>query len=65
VSATGKLRLCLFAEGGHDLRPFFQSPDSADRLKEELANLLLRKAPSHLLHEGKSGDLSGFSEIGG
>lgn len=65
VSATGKLRLCLFAEGGHDLRPFFESPASAARLKEELASLLQRKAPTHFLHEEKSGDLSGFSEIGG
>lgn len=65
VSSTGALRLCLFGEGNHDLRPWIQTPEGARGLPERLATLLRLKAPSHRLNEGISGDLSGFSVIGG
>lgn len=65
VSSTGALRLCLFGDGNHDLREFFQSPEKARGLPERLANLLQLKAPSHRLLEGDTGNLGGFSEIGG
>ena len=65
VSSTGALRLCLFGEGNHDLRGFFQSPEKARELPSRLARLLELKAPSHRLLEGETGNLGGFSEIGG
>ncbi len=65
VSSTGALRLCLFGEGNHDLREFLQSPEKALALPERLASLLKLKAPSHRLLEGETGNLGGFSEIGG
>lgn len=65
VSSTGALRLCLFGEGHHDLREFFQSSDRARELPLHLARLLRLKAPAHRLLEGETGILGGFSEIGG
>ncbi len=65
ISSTGALRLCLFGDGNHDLREFFQSPEKARELPRQLAHLLRLKAPSHRLQEGDTGILGGFSEIGG
>jgi len=63
VSATGKLHLCLFGQGGHDLRPWLQGDTEA--LARHVSGLLAMKAPSHDLLNGNSGATPHLASIGG
>ncbi len=65
VSASGKLHLCLFGDGGIDLRPLLQSDDQQDALINRIRALTATKAPAHLLREGNSGATPHFASIGG
>jgi cyclic pyranopterin phosphate synthase len=65
VNSLGALRLCLFAEGNHSLRPFLQSEGQKDELKNRIRTLLNKKEASHYLPEGRHGDNRTFSSIGG
>lgn len=65
VTAKGKLRLCLFGEGGCDLRDLLQSAGDKARLKQRLIEALSGKAAGHRLHENISGDLRQLAEFGG
>jgi len=65
VTARGLLRLCLFGEGGHSLRPLLQSAEQQPELLGSIRQLLAGKAPSHLLHFHNSGDLGNLSALGG
>ena len=65
VSARGGLHLCLFGEGGHDLRPWLQRDSDADRLKEEICQLLDLKVAGHGLHQHNTGATPHFASIGG
>jgi cyclic pyranopterin phosphate synthase len=65
ISSTGKLHLCLFSDGGLDVRPWMQPEVSIESLQDRLTALLQNKAPSHLLHEGKTGGTHNLSIIGG
>lgn len=65
VSATGKLHLCLFGEGGYDIRPFLQSDDHLPDLLAEIRRVMAFKAPAHLLAHGNSGATPHFASIGG
>lgn len=65
VSATGKFHLCLFGDGGIDLRPFLASDDQHDELVARIIALTMTKAPSHLLHQGNSGATPHLASIGG
>lgn len=65
VTARGLLRLCLFGEGGHSLRPLLQSAEQQPQLLRSIHSLLAGKAPSHLLHFHNSGDLGNLSALGG
>lgn len=65
VSATGKLHLCLFGDGGYDLRLLLQHDDQADALQARIAALIGGKAASHDLHAGNSGATPHFASIGG
>lgn len=65
VSARGKLRLCLFGEGGADLRDLLQHDADRPRLVERIVTALGAKALGHRLHEGVSGDTRQLAEIGG
>jgi cyclic pyranopterin phosphate synthase len=65
VSATGGLHLCLFGEGGHDLRPFLQRDSDKDALKETICELLDLKVAGHGLHEHNTGATPHFASIGG
>jgi cyclic pyranopterin phosphate synthase len=65
VTARGKLRLCLFGEGGADLRDLLQSDDDREALVERIAVALGAKTAGHRLHEGVSGDTRQLAEVGG
>ena len=65
VTARGRLRLCLFAEGEHSLRPLLQDDGQKTELQETVRALLGRKDVSHYLPEGRVGDTRHFAAIGG
>ena len=65
ISSTGKLHLCLFSDGGLDVRPWMQPHVATTELQDRLTALLMHKAPSHLLHEGQTGGTQNLSIIGG
>ena len=65
VSARGGLHLCLFGDGGHDLRPFLQKDSDKSRLKETICELLDLKVAGHGLHEHDTGATPHFASIGG
>lgn len=65
VSAKGKLHLCLFGEGGYDLREFLQSDCQKEELQARILRLLRFKDESHYLHQNISGATPHFASIGG
>lgn len=65
LSAEGKLHLCLFGDGGLDLRPLLQSDDQQNELVARIVALTALKAPTHRLHEGNSGATPHLASIGG
>jgi cyclic pyranopterin phosphate synthase len=65
VSSSGRLHLCLFGEGGVDLRALLQHDDQLEALTGQLRALTLSKAASHNLDQGHSGQTSNLSVIGG
>ncbi|MEK7691935.1 MAG: radical SAM protein, partial [Bdellovibrionota bacterium] len=66
LSSRGGLRLCLYGEGDHSLRPLLQSDDQREALEQRIRILLkTEKAPAHLLADGKFGDTWNLSAIGG
>jgi cyclic pyranopterin phosphate synthase len=64
LSSDGKLHLCLFGDGGLDLRPLLQGEDE-DALVARIVKLTGAKAPAHRLHEGNSGATPHLASIGG
>ncbi len=64
LSSGGKLHLCLFGDGGMDIRPLLQGGDSA-ALTQRIRELVGTKAPAHRLHEGNSGATPHLAAIGG
>lgn len=65
VSARGELMLCLFGEGGLNLRPFLQSEDQIEELKWQILNALRFKLPEHNLFDGFTGSTKHLAQIGG
>jgi GTP 3',8-cyclase len=65
LSATGRLHLCLFGEGGHDLRDLAQEDAQLPELSERIQAILPLKAEGHRLAEGHSGATRHFASIGG
>jgi cyclic pyranopterin phosphate synthase len=65
VSARGQLQLCLFGEGGHNLRPLLQSDDQIEELQEKVMSLLRIKKETHFLHDGLTGATPHLASIGG
>lgn len=65
VSASGKLHLCLFGDGGFDLRPFLQSDSEQGALVERIMALMGRKDRAHDLHNDNSGATPNLASIGG
>lgn len=64
VTARGKLRLCLFGEGGVDLRDLL-ARDDPDALRARIGGALLGKRAGHRLAEGLSGDTRQLAQVGG
>lgn len=65
ITSRGRLRLCLFAEGEHSLRPLLQSDSQKAELQDSVRALLGRKEVSHYLPDGRIGDTRHFAAIGG
>lgn len=65
VTARGKLRLCLFGEGGVDLRDLLQEDRQATALVERISGALSGKARGHDLAKGQYGDTRQLAEVGG
>ena len=65
VSASGKLHLCLFGDGGIDLRDLLQRDDQQAELIHRITLLVGTKAASHDLANGNSGATPHLASIGG
>lgn len=65
VTARGVLRLCLFGEGGADLRPLLQSDTDQSALEAEIVSALRLKPKEHALHTQNPGDARNLSQMGG
>lgn len=65
VTARGKLRLCLFGEGGVDLRDLLQDSEHRSELVGRIHGALYGKTAGHRLHQGLPGDLRNLAELGG
>jgi len=64
LSSDGKLHLCLFGDGGLDLRPLLQDGAEA-ALGARIVALTATKTPAHRLHQGNSGATPHLASIGG
>lgn len=64
LSSEGKLHLCLFGDGGIDLRPHLTDGDPG-ALLARIRGLVATKAPAHRLHDGNSGATPHLASIGG
>ncbi len=65
VTARGKLMLCLFGEGGTDLRPFLQADDQQVALVHAIAAALHFKPESHYLQQELTGSTPHLASLGG
>lgn len=65
VTSRGELKLCLFGDRVHSLRPLLASSDRREELIETIVNLVGRKAVSHRLAQGDYGSTASLSQIGG
>jgi GTP 3',8-cyclase len=65
VTARGKLRLCLFGDGGVDLRDLLQSDDDRNALIERIVAAMDGKAAAHRLAENNPGDTRHLAQTGG
>ena len=65
ITARGELRLCLFGNENHSLRPYLQKDEDRDELIAKIYTLLNIKERSHHLHEGNYGITKHFASIGG
>ncbi len=65
VTARGKLRLCLFGEGGVDLRDLLHADADQGALMERIRNALLFKPAQHALRAANPGDTRHLAELGG
>jgi cyclic pyranopterin phosphate synthase len=65
VTARGKLRLCLFGEGGVDLRDLLAEDVDPGLLQARIVEALPTKAEGHSLLLARSGDLRRMADVGG
>ena len=65
LGSDGRMHLCLFGDGGIDLRPLLQSDAQHGELVDRITALTATKAPAHRLHEGNSGATPHLASIGG
>lgn len=65
VTSRGQLMLCLFGEGGYDLRPYLQHDDQREELVEAIASALHFKHETHYLQQGLTGATPHLATLGG
>ncbi|PJG59751.1 GTP 3',8-cyclase MoaA [Aeromonas cavernicola] len=65
VSSLGKLHLCLFGDGGIDLRDLLVSDEQQDELQQRIRTSLQDKSAAHRLHDGNAGMTPHLASIGG
>lgn len=65
VTARGQLRLCLFGEGGLDLRDLLTGDGDRAALHARIVGALGGKAAGHRLAEGLTGDMQRLAQLGG
>lgn len=65
VTALGQLRLCLFGQGGKDLRSLLRHDDQKEELQDEIVASLGGKLGSHDLHAANPGITRNLSQTGG
>ncbi|MBS0296449.1 MAG: GTP 3',8-cyclase MoaA [Proteobacteria bacterium] len=65
VTARGKLRLCLFGDGGIELRDLLQSDTVRPALLARIIDSLGAKAAGHRLHENDPGATRHLAQVGG
>lgn len=65
VTARGKLRLCLFGDGGLDLRDLLGADEDRDALERRIVEALGGKAAGHRLAEQITGDTRHLAQLGG
>ena len=65
VSSTGKLHLCLFGDGGVDLRDLLADDAQQGNLEARISQALTQKKQTHFLHQGNTGITQNLSYIGG
>lgn len=65
VGSQGQLRLCLFGDGGYDLRPWLQDDGQGEELQHEILAQLGYKTAGHRLREGYTGSTRHLASIGG
>ena len=65
VTARGQLRLCLFGQGGRDLRPYLIEDEQIEALKNEIIEALTVKGASHNLHASDPGQTRNLAQTGG
>jgi cyclic pyranopterin phosphate synthase len=65
VTARGKLRLCLFGDGGLDLRDLLTADEDRDALQRRVVDALGGKAAGHRLAEQITGDTRHLAQLGG
>ena len=64
MASDGKLHLCLFGDGGIDVKPLLAADDVAP-LIARIRAAVGTKAPAHRLHDGNSGSTPHLASIGG
>jgi len=65
INSYGELRLCLWEEHQTDLKPWLQSDDQEQDLKDKLLTMLQLKPEKHHLQRGQFAANPSFSQIGG
>lgn len=65
VTAKGHLRLCLFGNSSHDLRPLLQNDRDQQNLQDKIAELLFLKKETHNLHNNDVGITPHLASLGG
>ena len=65
LGSDGKFHLCLFGDGGFDLRDLLQADHQHDQLISRIGGLTMGKSPGHRLHHGDSGATPHLASIGG
>ena len=65
VTARGKLRLCLFGDGGLDLRDLLGEDADRHALEARIVGALRGKAAGHRLAEQITGDTRHLAQLGG